>query len=60
MLIQINSFYNSIIIKSQIDVYVKEKQLPQSDRYRGVCSGNIQAYADVLQKLSEINNICED
>lgn len=44
------------LIEDRIDFYIKEKQTPLSQYYRGVCSGNIEAYRSVLQLLKEINN----
>lgn len=43
------------IIEERIDFYVKERQSPLNDYYRGVCSGNIEAYRSILQKLKENN-----
>lgn len=44
------------LIEDRIDFYVKEQQTPLSQYYRGVCSGNLEAYRSVLQLLKEINN----
>lgn len=41
------------LIEDRIDFYVKERQTPLSEYYRGVCSGNIEAYRSILQKLKE-------
>ena len=45
------------IIKDRIDFYMKEKQTPLSQYYRGVCSGNIEAYRSVLQLLKENTDV---
>ena len=45
------------IIKDRIDFYIKEKRTPLSQYYRGVCSGNIEAYRSVLQLLKENTDV---
>ena len=45
------------LIEDRIDFYIKEKQTPLSQYYRGVCSGNIEAYRSVLQLLKENTDV---
>lgn len=45
-----------MLIEDRITYYTKELRTPLSDYYRGVCSGNLDAYRSVLQKLKEHSN----
>lgn len=40
-------------IHSQIEFYTKEKQEPQPDYYRGVCTGALLAYRNILDILGD-------
>lgn len=45
-----------MLIEDRIAYYTKELRTPLPDYYRGVCSGNLDAYRSILQKLKEQPN----
>lgn len=40
-------------IHEQLKFYTKEKQEPQSEYYRGVCTGALLVYRNILQLLGD-------
>ena len=38
-------------LKSSMNFYSKELQEPQSDYYRGICTGSIQVCRNILHRL---------
>lgn len=56
---KLNNFFDhelKALVEDRIVFYENELKSPLPDYCRGVCSGNLEAYRSVLQKLKEYSN----